>query len=154
MGSPDFYTGLLRDPAIGVDHYLHSAGEEGGVWQGRTTCGEAITKGWELRLMAPAAEVRLCDACRRGTRRLTFLTDDQRAYLRGLVRMDLRKKQRSLDQFTPRPGQDPDEASAVEQKWAADVAFREATLEALRETHGQPDKGVGLFPTEQESQDG
>jgi hypothetical protein len=73
------------------------------------------------------------------------LTDNQVAYLRGLVRVSIRKQRQSVAGFAPKPGQDPAEAAAVLAKFRAQLAFREAAYEALggnpetmSETGGNP----------------
>lgn len=54
-------------------------------------------------------------------------------YLEGLVRVDLRKKRRSVEEFQPREGQDPEEASEVLAQFRGHVEFREHVLAKLRE---------------------
>ena len=53
-------------------------------------------------------------------------------YLRGLVRVEIRRHQRGIDRFVIRPGQDPVEAAAVLDKFEQGQTFRREVLEALR----------------------
>lgn len=53
-------------------------------------------------------------------------------YLMSLVRMDIRKKERSLEKFAPRPDQAPDEAAEVKKKFEGDIAFREQAYDWLK----------------------
>jgi hypothetical protein len=73
------------------------------------------------------------------------LTDDQVTYLRGLVRVSIRKQRQSVTGFSPKPGQDPAEAAAVLDRFRDNLAFREAAYKALggnpetmSETGGNP----------------
>lgn len=56
---------------------------------------------------------------------------DQMDWLASLARMDIRKRQRALARFTPKPGQDPAEAQAVREKLAADLAWKQEARAAL-----------------------
>jgi hypothetical protein len=55
-------------------------------------------------------------------RRWLDLTDDQLTYLRAVIARDIRDKRRKLARFTPRPGQDPEEAR---RKFRRTIEFRE-----------------------------
>jgi len=56
------------------------------------------------------------------------MTKDARKYLRSLVRMDIRKKERGLAAFAPRPGQAAAEADALRAKFELNLAFRRSVL--------------------------
>jgi hypothetical protein len=59
------------------------------------------------------------------------LTEDQVFYLRGLVRVSIRKQRKTVAGFGPHPGQDPDEAAEVLARFRDGLAFREGTYQAL-----------------------
>ena len=61
------------------------------------------------------------------------LTKDERDYLRSLVRMDIRKKERTLAKFTPKPGQDAVEAETVLAEFREHLSFRRGVLWRLTE---------------------
>jgi hypothetical protein len=44
---------------------------------------------------------------------VTTLDANQLGYLAALARMDIRKRERAVARFAPRPGQDPDEAAKI-----------------------------------------
>lgn len=62
---------------------------------------------------------------------------DQLDYLAGLVRMDIRKRERALAKFAPKDGQDPAETEAVREKLAGQLAWKREVLEALRSARKQ-----------------
>jgi hypothetical protein len=59
------------------------------------------------------------------------LTGHQLNYLRGLVRMDIRKRERALARFAPKPGQWLAEAEEARAKQERHVVFARATLHEL-----------------------
>jgi hypothetical protein len=59
------------------------------------------------------------------------MTRDQMDWLASLARMDIRKRQRGLAKFAPKPGQDPVGAQAVREKLAGDLAWKQEALDAL-----------------------
>jgi hypothetical protein len=59
------------------------------------------------------------------------VTKDERDYLRSLVRMDIRKKERGLASFVPRLGQSHAEAAEVRAKLERSLEFRRGVLEML-----------------------
>lgn len=56
-----------------------------------------------------------------------------RDYLRGLVRVDIRKKQKGLDRFQARPGQSAEEAAEIKAKFERDLEFRVRVLTELED---------------------
>jgi hypothetical protein len=54
-------------------------------------------------------------------------------YLLSLVRMDIRKRQKALDQFATRTGQPPVEAAVIRQKMRGKQQFRRQVHRQLRE---------------------
>jgi hypothetical protein len=59
------------------------------------------------------------------------LSGDDLAYLRSLVRMDVRRKQKSVDRFAAKPGQGASEAAAALDHLKEGVAFRLRVLAKL-----------------------
>lgn len=53
-------------------------------------------------------------------------------YLAALVRMEIRQYQRAIDKFESRPGQDPEEAKRVLDKFLTKQRFRREVAEELR----------------------
>ena len=51
----------------------------------------------------------------------------------SLVRMDIRKKERNLDKFAPKPGQDVVEAEMVRADFREKLSFRRGVLWKLTE---------------------
>lgn len=66
-----------------------------------------------------------------------LLAEAQAHYLRGLIRMDIRKQRRKIAGFAPMPGQDPDEAAAVLKHFGQRLEFM---LDAYRMLGGDPDR--------------
>lgn len=64
------------------------------------------------------------------------LADVTVQYLRGLVRMEIRRQRRKLDRFAPLPGQDPDEAAGVRKQFEQRL---ELMLDTYRALGGDPD---------------
>jgi hypothetical protein len=59
------------------------------------------------------------------------LTKNQVDYLRSLVRMDIRKRERALAAFKPREGQPLEEAEQIRAKQAEVLAFKREVHDAL-----------------------
>lgn len=53
-----------------------------------------------------------------------ILKGDELEYLRSLVRMDIRKRQKSVERFTQREGQSDQEAQAILASFKSNVRFR------------------------------
>lgn len=68
---------------------------------------------------------------RMSDQREAALTKDVRNYVRSLVRMDIRRKQKGLERFRSRAGQSEESAAAVRAEFEANVQFREKALGAL-----------------------
>ncbi len=62
---------------------------------------------------------------------MTTLQRNDIDYLRGLVRMDIRKKERGLERFAPKPDQPVEEADEVRQMFEANIEFRHQVLARL-----------------------
>jgi hypothetical protein len=59
------------------------------------------------------------------------LNGDQIAYLRSLVRMDLRKRRKRIASFAPHPGQDVHEAAGILSDMVVKLAWSEDVYRAL-----------------------
>jgi len=59
------------------------------------------------------------------------VTKNERDYLRSLVRMDIRKKERGLAKFAARPEQSREDAAAVRAALELNLEFRRGVLEML-----------------------
>lgn len=57
-------------------------------------------------------------------------------YLQSLVRQDVKKKQKSIARFAPKPGQPAEEAAAALQKLKEGLRFREDLLDFLYHCKG------------------
>jgi hypothetical protein len=64
---------------------------------------------------------------------MATLGRDDLKYLANLARTDIRKHQKSIDRFAPRPGQSPEEAAQLVAKFEAGQVFRQGVLARLRE---------------------
>jgi hypothetical protein len=64
------------------------------------------------------------------------LDTDQLGYLASLVRMDIRKRERAVAKFAPRPGQDPAEAAEFLAKMENHLEWKRGVLITL--TGGAP----------------
>lgn len=53
-------------------------------------------------------------------------------YLAALVRVEIRRHQRAIDEFDSRPGQDPEEAKRVLDVFLTQQRFRREVAEELR----------------------
>jgi hypothetical protein len=62
---------------------------------------------------------------------MTALNTDQLGYLASLVRMDIRKRERAVAKFTPRPGQDPSEARQFLAKMEDHLEWKRGVLITL-----------------------
>lgn len=62
---------------------------------------------------------------------MTTLKGDELEYLRSLVRMDIRKRQKSVDRFTRRDDQTEEEAEAILASFKANVRFRMGVYASL-----------------------
>lgn len=65
------------------------------------------------------------------------LTSDQAHYLRGLVRMDIRRQLRKIARFAPMPGQSAAEAALVLEHFTERLGHMRAAYRALG---GDPDQ--------------
>lgn len=63
------------------------------------------------------------------------LDSHQLDFLRGLVRMNRRKKQKDIDRFQARPGQSASEVAEVQVKFQAQLEFVGQVLQVLEEAH-------------------
>lgn len=59
------------------------------------------------------------------------LSDDDWNYIRGLVRMDIRKRERGLAKFAPKPGQLPEVAALIREQMESRLAFRRGLYERI-----------------------
>lgn len=59
------------------------------------------------------------------------LDREQIDWLRSLVRMQIRRRERALTAFTVRPGQSAEEAQAIRDKFARNLDFARTTLASL-----------------------
>lgn len=63
---------------------------------------------------------------------MNILSAPARDYLSSLVRMDIRRKEKSLARWAPRPGQARSEAEAARDHIAERLKFKRAVLEVLQ----------------------
>jgi hypothetical protein len=61
------------------------------------------------------------------------LPKDVRRYIGSLIRMDIRKDERGLAKFAPRPGQSPEDAAAARKKLEDALTRHRAAYAALKE---------------------
>jgi hypothetical protein len=62
---------------------------------------------------------------------MSTLDAHQLGYLSSLVRMDIRKRERAVTRFRPRPGQDPAEAAEFLAKLENNLEWKRGVLAAL-----------------------
>lgn len=65
------------------------------------------------------------------------LTKDERHHLRYLLGQEIKKKQRALDKFAPKPGQAPEEAAKVRQNFVDKIEFMKAIVVKLYPGRGE-----------------
>lgn len=63
------------------------------------------------------------------------LSDGTLAYAFGLVNAEIKRHQKSIDAFTPRPGQSPEDAAAVLAEFKRNQQFRVLAYDELRRAH-------------------
>ena len=63
------------------------------------------------------------------------MTENDANYLRSLVRMDIRKKEKQIARFSAKPGQTEADVAAVRRNMTQTLEFRRHILAELREPH-------------------